>query len=227
MQNPHTLTLPFAWEDKKALIYERMLIIPQKGDVSYFTLPPLSDSTLFGNHNDVVVEYCSGNGSWIATKAKNNPDKNFLAVEMCFDRARKIWKKIHAHNLPNLVVAWAEGLQLTRDFLPKNTISEIYINFPDPWPKRRHAKYRIINKPFLDELHKILKIDGTITVVTDDEGFSDWTISHFLNHPGLLSTISEPYFKEPPADYGSSFFEELWKSKGKTIRFHQAKKKNG
>ena len=220
MPKPQDLKLPFAFEKRQAIIFDRLWYVPAKVDSPNFSFPGFGDSTLFGNDQPLFIEYCSGNGSWILEKAKLNPTNNYLAVEMSFERARKIWAKIHNMKLTNLVVAWAEGLELTQKYIPHSCVSGIYINFPDPWPKRRHAKYRIINQPFLQEMHRILKPESCITTVTDHEDYSKIMIKEFISHKGFQSLIEAPYFEEPKPDYGSSFFEELFKSKGKTIRLH-------
>ena len=217
--------LPFSWEEKRPIIHDRLWYLPDRVDSSSFSFPGWDAPLLFGENfspdRKIAIEYCSGNGLWILEKARLNPTINFLAVELRFDRARKIWAKIHNMKLPNLIVAWAEGQELTRKFIPAHCVEEIYINFPDPWPKRRHEKLRIVNTTFLHDLHRILKPQGQITVVTDDEDYSKIIVKEFTTHKDFESTIKAPYFTEPPADYGSSFFEELFRGKGKTIRLHQ------
>lgn len=217
--------LPFSWEERKACVHEKLWYLPEKKDSSFFIFPGWHSDVFFGNMNPVHIEYCSGNGSWILEKAQMNPEINWVAVEKQFDRARKIWAKIHNLKLSNCIVCWAEGLQLTKQFLHDETIHEIYINFPDPWPKRRHAQFRIVSNPFLLELKRILKKDGHATVVTDDKPYSQIIIKEFSKLPkDFSSTIEEPYFSEPPSHYGSSFFEELFRLKGKNIHYHRFKR---
>jgi tRNA (guanine-N7-)-methyltransferase len=221
MKRLKDLQIPFAWEERKAIVHDRLWYLPEKRDFSHFAFPGWQSSELFANDNPIHIEYCSGNGSWLIEKAKNEPHHHFLAVERQFERARKIWCKLHNANLSNVVVAWAEGHMLTQHFIPSNSVSEIYINFPDPWPKRRHAKYRIVQAPFVQELARILKPGGKLTIVTDHVGYSSIIIKELLAQPLLQSQFPAPYFVEATSEYGSSFFDELFRSQGTFIRLHQ------
>jgi tRNA (guanine-N7-)-methyltransferase len=74
-------------------------------------------------------------------------------------------------------------------------------------------------------MHRILKTKGTVTFVTDDMAYSDWTIHHFGQHTGYQSTYPAPFYQHEMPGYGSSYFEDLWRQKGKAIRYHQFTKK--
>ena len=76
-------------------------------------------------------------------------------------------------------------------------------------------------------MHRILKDKGTITLVTDDENYSIQMIDEFCQHPGFVSCYPEPYFLTHREDYGTSYFEALWREKGKYIRYHFFQKVSG
>ncbi|MDB6081577.1 MAG: trmB [Chlamydiia bacterium] len=226
MKKAKDLHLPFAWEDRQPVLHERLWYLPGKIDWSTFSFPGFQAPSFFANSKPVHIEYCSGNGSWIIDRAKRHPEINFLAVEQRFDRARKIWAKMHNAGLQNLIVALAEGHAMTKTFIPDSSVTQIYINFPDPWPKRRHAKYRIINPTFIAEMHRILADNGTVTIVTDDADYSTSIIKEMLAHAGFLSAFDAPYFAEASSEYGTSYFDELFRSKGKIIKLHQFRKQS-
>lgn len=186
-----------------------------------FVFPGWHDAEVFGNRHKVCIEYCSGNGAWIAAKAQANPGINWVAVERKFDRVRKIWSKIQNLKLNNLLVVCGEAHQFTRSFLTDHSIHDIYINFPDPWPKSRHAKNRLIQDEFSKELWRILEKGRSLTFVTDDRPYSEWFIDVLSRTPGFVSAYPSPFYVAPPEGYGSSYFEELWRSKGRDIRYHQ------
>lgn len=188
---------------------------------SSFVFPDWGHPDLFGNQKPVHIEYCSGNGAWIAARALANPHINWVAVEIKLGRTRKIWAKIKNLQLDNLVVINAEGEFATETYFPKNSVTAIYINFPDPWPKRYHAKNRIIKPSFLKAIAGILKVNGEITVVTDDAMFSEWTLKTFKKDSRFICPIAVPHYKTEWPDYGNSYFDELWREKGRTIRYHQ------
>lgn len=215
-----------AFQEKRPLIFDRVFYVPVKSDDKTFAFPGWNHESLFGNDNPIVVEYCSGNGAWIADKAKNNPHINWVAIEMQMVRGKRIWSKIQNHSLPNLIALIGEGGECTKRFIHNNSLSEIYINFPDPWPKRRHAKNRIINSDFVQELVRVLKDEGFLTLVTDDEDYSKIMIKTVLENSRFTSAISPPYYMINPENFGDSFFDKLWRDKGKQIRLHKFQKKS-
>lgn len=180
--------------------------------------------TLFGNNNPVFVEFCSGNGHWLIEKAIRHPEINWVAVEKRFDRMKKIWSKIKNHQLQNVLVAFGEGFFISSHFFQAGSVSRVFVNFPDPWPKNKHAKNRIISPSFLQEISRILVNDGLFIFVTDALSYSQLFLS-FKDNP-LAQTLPSPGYTEPPTDYGTSFFDSLFKSQGKPIFYHCFQKKS-
>jgi len=221
---PEDLKSPFVWSERHVVIHDRIWYIPALCDYETFAFPGWDSAEIFGNTHPVNIEYCSGNGAWIAAKAQENPDLNWVAVERKFERVRKIWSKIKNKNLSNLLVVCGEGHQFTSAFVKENSIDNIYINFPDPWPKRKHEKHRIIQKPFVAELQRILKPSGIFTFVTDDAPFSNWTIKIVCANSGFTPCYEKPFYITEYPGYGTSYFEELWREKGRLVRYQQYKK---
>ena len=91
------LIIPFKFENRRPIIINRLLFVPR----NYDKHSEFKEKKYFVNSNPIHVEYCSGNGDWIIQKAKENPNINFIAVEMKFDRARKIWVKMHNDKVDN------------------------------------------------------------------------------------------------------------------------------
>lgn len=223
---PEHLKSPFSWEERRVLIKDRVWFVPHYYDrYSEFTFPGWTHPEVFGNENPICVEYCSGNGSWIAERAANDPLTNWVAIEKKFERARKIWSKIKNLNLRNLLVVCGEGYTVTSQYFPSESISSIAINFPDPWPKNRHTKHRLIQQPFIQEMHRCLKKDGSTTFVTDDADYSDWTIRMMLESKRFDSCHPEPFYVTEHSQYGTSFFDQLWRELGRNIRYHCFRKK--
>lgn len=223
---PKHLKSPFHWKDRRVIVQDRVWYVPEYyNHYDSFTFPGWQSTDFFGNDRPVYIEYCSGNGSWIAEKALLEPAVNWVAVELQFERVRKIWSKLKNRDIPNLMIVCGEAWLTTHHYIPSDSVSAVFINFPDPWPKRRHAKHRLIAQPFLTELQRILKQESLVTFVTDDKDYSDLTIAEFNQQPGFQALFPPHYYTEVMNDYGSSFFEELWRSKGKQIRYHQFVKK--
>ncbi|MCB1111850.1 MAG: tRNA (guanosine(46)-N7)-methyltransferase TrmB [Chlamydiales bacterium] len=220
---PKDLNPPFSERsERRVLIDDRIWYVPDKDHPECsFAFPGWNHPDLFGNDNPVHVEYCSGNGAWIASKAQQNPDINWVALEIKFKRCRKIWSKIHNLKLNNLIVICGEGLRTTRDYFPEESISHAYVNFPDPWPKKRHAKNRIIQPPFISEVARVLKLEAPFTLVTDDADYSLQMIETLQEHHAFDSSLPAPYFVDDWNHYGSSYFDSLWRERGRQIRYHQ------
>jgi tRNA (guanine-N7-)-methyltransferase len=223
MTRPKDLTSPTKTVTSPVIIQDRVWYFPTRADTSLFTFPGWISKPLFQTNAPIIVEYCSGNGAWIAEKAQKNPQYNFLAIEKRFDRTRKIWSKIKNLGLQNLVVACAEGMSLSKHFFPSSSIQQIFVNFPDPWPKKRHSKHRIISPDFLQEIERTLIHGGLFTFVTDDEPYSSLFLEVAEKFSSTLTPVL-PMPKEPPEDYGTSFFDSLFRSQGKPIFYHELKK---
>ena len=227
MKKLSDLKIPFSFEKRRPIIIEKLLIIPAHYDAhDKWGEKKFLTEKIFKNNKKIFIEYCSGNGEWIVKKASKNKNINWIAVEIRLDRARRIWKKMHNQNLENLFVVLGDGYTFTKFYVREKSISSVYINFPDPWPKRRHEKHRLITKNFIKELEKILKRGGEIFFVTDDEDFSKRALNYFLDNKSFESAFKKPYFVEEVLGYGDSYFKTLWKGKGKKIRYFQFLKKN-
>lgn len=222
---PSDLKAPFPWDNRSVLIEDKIFYVPERcGNDSTFVFPGWEHPSLFGNNHPIQIEYCSGNGAWITDKAFENPNINWIAVEKKFVRARKIWSKMKNRQLNNLVVICGEAYKATQMYFPSGSFEAAYINFPDPWPKKRHAKNRLIRPSFVAEIWRVLQNDSTFTLVTDDPDYSMRMIEEMGCYPGFESTFPEPYYIMEMSGYGTSYFEQLWRDQGKTIRFHRFKK---
>lgn len=202
------LPFPFSWSDRRPFFKEGIFYVPdyyQEHDRHLF--PPLS--TCFDSPAPIQIEYCSGNGEWIIEKAQTSPEINWIAVEKKFERVRKIYSKIVNKNLKNIIVISGEALTFCREYLPTQAIDRVFINFPDPWPKERHAKHRLIQKEFVEQLKRTVRTGGSVTVVTDH--------TEYLQQIRLEMQTWKLQSDQPLADYGSSYFERLWLSKGLEI----------
>lgn len=213
---PKDLWIPCCFENRRPLIIQRLLYIPLNYD-KHQKFSSLNFERIFPRKQPAAIEYCSGNGQWIIEKAKQNPQVNWIAVEKRLDRVRKIWAKMHNDGLGNLFVVFSEAETFTKYYLKEEQISFVFINFPDPWPKQKHAKHRLIQKDFLSDLAKVLNRSGEITLVTDDEKYKDQMIKTFQNAEPFHSLYPSPFYQTKLETYGSSFFENLWKSKGRNI----------
>lgn len=134
-------------------------------------LAPLNWSELFPKNQPIEVEIGAGDGSFIAQYANLRPEINFLAVERLLGRLRKVAKKSCRNNLQNLRCLRIEAAYLLSFLLPKNSVTALHIYFPDPWPKRKHRKNRLINEDFPELAARVLVPNGRIYLRTDDHDY--------------------------------------------------------
>lgn len=209
------LKYPYKWHERTVILQDGVLFVPEPLDVY-----PFIDFKFFENDYPIHAEYCSGNGAWIISKALEFPEVNWIAIEQKFDRVCKIWSKVQKHQLKNLLIVCGTGLSATKHYFKSELVSHVYVNFPDPWPKKRHWKHRIIQQPFLVEVNRILKKGGGVTFVTDDHDYSQVMTEELHLSKKFQPQVPSPYVLKELAGYGSSFFEDLWRAKGKEIFYH-------
>jgi len=221
---PKHLKSPFKWHQRQVVIEDRIWYIPKRCEHDNFVFPGWINAQTFAVDQPINIEFCSGNGDWIAAKALANPYENWIAVEKKFPRVRKIWSKLKNHQIPNLLIICGEGLHTIQHYFSSNIIQSIYVNFPDPWPKNAHAKHRLVQPNFMLEIARILKVEGTFTLATDDQEYSDRVIKEMQEIHEFSSLLSDPFYCHEIENYGVSFFEDLWRTQGKEIRYHIYKK---
>lgn len=209
---PKGLKFPFKWEERKAALHDGVLFVPQHYDKhDEWVL-----RKFFDNEGKTFVEYCSGNGDWVINRALQSPGSNWIAVEKRFDRVRKIWSKMRNQNVNNLLIVCGEALTFSRYYLQEGSVAGSFVNFPDPWPKQRQAKHRLIQLPFVEQLERVIERGGEAVFATDDPTYRDQMIEE-MQRPLWRSSCDAPYYTTEWDEYGSSWFERLWKEKGRSI----------
>ena len=133
---------------------------------------------LFKNDNPIHAEFGTGRGKFLTTLAKQNPDINYIAFE--------IKEEVH---LKNIVFAWAD-VSKALDYFDSNELSRVYINFCDPWPKKRWAKRRLTHTNFLNMYREILNPEGEIHFKTDNEGLFEFSLNEIASNNWVLKNIS-------------------------------------
>lgn len=218
MKKASDFKIPFSWEERRPVLLEKALYIPPLYDRHHEWKKCLWEE-IFGNNREVAVEYCSGNGQWIVERARQQPEWNWVAVEKRFDRARKIWARGSRENVQNLFVVCGEALIFSRYYAPQKSVSRIFINFPDPWPKKRHAKHRLIREEFLEKMAQLAKGGTKAMLVTDDVSYLEQMIEEVIRCGKWRPHLKDPYFTTEWPEYGDSFFEALWREKGRKIYY--------
>ena len=127
----------------------------------------LNLESVFPRRAPVEVDLGCGDGSFLVTLAGQNPARNFLGLERLIGRVRSASRKIAYENLGNARVVRLESFYAVAYLIPANSISVFYLLFPDPWPKRRHQRRRVVTDEFLEAIHRALVPEGSFVIATD------------------------------------------------------------
>lgn len=209
MVKPKNLRTNYTWETRRPHIQDNILFVP-----NYYEGHQDFSEPFLPSDRPICVEYCSGNGEWIIEKAKAHPERVWVAVEMQFMRVRKIWSKSQNAGLKNLLIVCGKAQLFTQYYLSASQVSEIYVNFPDPWPKKRHAKHRLIQPEFVAEMARIACSDAVSTFVTDDPAYAQQMLE-VMNGSPCWNVTQNAVLTD---SHGPSFFDRLWRGKGRIIR---------
>lgn len=133
------------------------------------SLPPLAD--IFGNANPVEVEIGCGKARFLISRAAEHPQINFLGIDVVWKWMKYAVQRTERRRLGNAKFIKADARETIRYGIPPESVSIFHIYFPDPWPKRRHKKRRLITGEFLRELHARLRQNGLIELATDHHDY--------------------------------------------------------
>ncbi|EEF62496.1 tRNA (guanosine(46)-N7)-methyltransferase TrmB [Pedosphaera parvula] len=134
---------------------------------------------LFPNSQPLEVELGSGDGSFLINYARLHPEHNFLGVERLLGRLRKVDRKGRRAGLMNLRGLRIESAYFLEYLLPTASVNALHIYFPDPWPKRKHRKNRLINERFTELARQVLIPGGVVYLRTDDRDYFEQMITVF------------------------------------------------
>ena len=150
-------------------------------------------STYFQNNNPIHIEIGMGKGQFIIENAKRYPNINFIGIEKYDSILALALKKINIE-LPNLVMLRLDAFNI--DSIFKEEIDTIYLNFSDPWPKKRHAKRRLTSPEFLKKYDLIFKNNNHIVMKTDNKDLFSYSIKTLNNHGYYINHITFDLEKE-------------------------------
>ena len=132
---------------------------------SYFT--PLDLEAIYGRSAPIEVDLGCGDGSFLVEIAAANPARDFLGIERLLGRVRSANRKIVESELANARVLRVETSYAVRQMLPAASVAVFHLMFPDPWPKRRHWRRRVVTEDFLTSVHRALAPQGLWRIATD------------------------------------------------------------
>ena len=169
--------------------------------------------TLFNNNNPIYLEIGMGKGKFLIENALKHPNINYIGIERFDSVVAKAIKKI-PEDIPNLKIIRMNALDIDKVF--SNEIDLIYLNFSDPWPKKRWSDRRLTSKVFLDKYDLIFKDIKRIEMKTDNEELFIYSLETLSEKGYTLNDISFNYHKTH-SDIIMSEYEEKFSKEGKNV----------
>ena len=143
---------------------------------------------IFGNDHPIHIEVGSGKGAFITGMAKANPEINYIGIDIQKSVLSYALDKVLEADVPNIKLLWVDGDSLT-NYFEDGEIDQLYLNFSDPWPKKRHEKRRLTYKTFLDTFKQILPEHGEIHFKTDNRGLFEYSLVSFSQYGMTLKGV--------------------------------------
>jgi tRNA (guanine-N7-)-methyltransferase len=159
------------------------------------------------------VDLGCGDGTFLMEMAKQYPERDFLGVERLLGRVRKVCRKSRRRELENLRVLRLDSQYVVEWLLPEASVSRLHLLCPDPWPKMRHHRRRLIQLEFLEAVRKSLVSSGEFLFMTDHEEYFQWASEkvHAYGKFEILEWDEEMFF------YPKTDFQIQWEAEGKRM----------
>ncbi len=162
------------------------------------------------------IEIGSGKGTFLVAQAAQQPETNYLGIEWSMEYWRLAADRLRRHGLNNVRLLHDDAAEFLRWRLPADIAQVVHLYFPDPWPKKRHHKRRMVQDQFLRECHRLLTKGGELRVVTDHADYWEWITEHFARHTQLFT--SQPFEQPDSAEEGEvvgTNFERKYRREGR------------
>ena len=187
-----------------------------------YAAQPMDPLAVFGRAAPLVVEIGSGMGETTTTIAASHPDRDFLAIEVHVPGVGSLLRQVAGLGLTNVRVVQHDAVEVMRDMIAPGTLAAVHVFFPDPWPKKRHHKRRLIQPATARLVAERLAPGGILHVATDWHEYAEQILAVLAAEP-LLSNSGNG-FAERPATRPQTKFEKRGQSLGHPVRdliFHR------
>ena len=162
------------------------------------------------------LEIGSGKGTFLVQQAGQTPQVNYIGLEY----ARSFWRhaadRCRRHGLENVRLVCIDAELFVRRYAPDGCFRQVHVYFPDPWPKKRHHKRRLIQEPFLRQVHRTLQSNGLVRLATDHQDYFQWMCQHADRVADLFER--QPFESPRSADQGElagTNFERKYRREGR------------
>ena len=180
----------------------------------------LDPRALFPQADRIIMEIGYGGGEHLARKAAEQPDTGFIGCEVFTGGIGKMVQTIAAAGLDNIRLFTDDALKLLVE-LPEASVDEVYLLYPDPWPKTRHHKRRFVSPVTLAELSRVIRPGGWFHFTTDIEDYANWTLAHILREPRFAFSPERPGdWHQPYPGWQATRYEQKARREGRMTSFY-------
>ncbi len=180
---------------------------------------PIDWIKAFGNDNPIALEIGCGIGDFIAKTAAEKPGINFIAIDYYNKGCDKTCRRLEKSGLTNVRVLRVEAREFITTHIPKGSLTAVYINCPDPWPKKRHRKRRLVSSSFLEFLHPYLAAGADFHFATDFEDYGQDVAAFMPQVAGFTNLLKPDLYRHELEGYHRSKYMLKFMAEGKKIHF--------
>ncbi|ANB01689.1 tRNA (guanosine(46)-N7)-methyltransferase TrmB [Ectothiorhodospira sp. BSL-9] len=173
-----------------------------------FTPEPLDLEALFGRRAPVTLEIGFGNGESLARMAADDPERDFIGVEVHRPGVGHLLQQVEDQDLTNVRVACHDAVEMLNRQIPPGSLDRIQIYFPDPWPKKRHHKRRLVQPAFVGLLASRLREGGILHLATDWEDYARHMLEVMQQAGDFTNQAAEGGFSPRPSYRPLTKFEQ-------------------
>ena len=175
---------------------QKIFLNNKNNDKNFFSANEILDfRNLFKNNNKCILDIGFGDGKLLISLAKKFPELNFIGLEVYESGIGNILKQISKENLENIKISCADAIIFLTNYVENNSLYGISLFFPDPWPKKKHYKRRIIDESFINLISKKIYKGGFAKVATDWSNYSDYILEIFEKNNNFERTNNIKIFK--------------------------------
>jgi tRNA (guanine-N7-)-methyltransferase len=178
---------------------------------------PLDLAVIFGRRAPLILEIGFGNGDALVAEVAAHPEKNYIGIEVHRPGLGNLVRKLESLELKNARAMLADAKDVLAAQIPETSVSGIHIFFPDPWPKQRHHKRRLVQPDFAALVMRKLVPGGYIHLATDWKDYADHMFSVLTRTPGLVEVSELDEFRAMMATRGQTRFERRGRKLGNQI----------
>jgi len=175
---------------------------------------------------DLVVDIGFGRGEFLIDLAKQSPDRAFVGIERSFKRTLKMARRLPRLGVDNVRLLESEAQIAIPELFPANSIACAWINFPDPWPKERHAPRRLVQGPFIADIVHRLVDGGELNLATDDATYAEQITEVLAAEPRLENLYAPEACRRDSRGRSPTAYELEWKSIGRTCCYFSCRKRS-